>query len=238
MLRIFLRNESTALTEDQVRTIALALDLQAQRDFGRYWRGDVRCIYLAPGQSPPAGGAAILHLADEESTAGALGHHDEDGNEVPFGIVGVRTAIQYGQEPSEVASHEALELAADPHLNLTAADGHFRRLYAVEASDACQGNGYTVPVVPADAAMPVNVRVADFVLPRYFDTRTAATTPTDFRQALHGPFALGPHGYFSYLDLTNIHAGWQQDVGHDRIGPPPVDPDDRMSRRPTPGGEK
>lgn len=206
-------NESTVLTDAQVERCANACDFQAQTDFAPAWRGDVRCwfggnvnnVVIKPGQF-------ILHLLDTSDQQGALGYHDEDGNEVPHGKVFVKTAMDYGVSPSGVCSHEAMELAVDEHVNLTAMTGDGKRLYAYEVADACEGNDY-VPERSPYTDMPV----ADFVLPNWFDPQTPSTAVTDFRGALKGPFTIGPQGYMDYLDLTNLAGGWQEVVGQEHV---------------------
>jgi hypothetical protein len=216
-MHIMFVNESS-LPEATVERIATACDFQMQIDIVKAWRGDVRCLYggnvnnvvIKPGDF-------ILHLLDTSDQQGALGYHDEDGNEVPFGKVFVKTAQQYGQQPSGVCSHEAMELAIDEHVNLTAMTGDGMRLYAYEVADACQGNDY-VPTGSPYTDMPV----ADFVVPSWFDPHTPATEATDFRGALKGPFTIGPQGYMDYLDLTNLKAGWQQHVGQEHVNRAPA----------------
>lgn len=225
-------NESS-LTDQEVWRIAWACDYQARFHYRRSgWRGDVRCGFLPGGGAAviPAG-ASVMHLLDTADQAGALGYHDEDGNEVPFGRVFVKTTTQDGQQPSEVASHETLELATDPHINDTCPTADLKRLYAKEVGDPCQGNAYDVG---APEGRTTGVVVADFVLPNYFDPNTKPDAATDFRGALKGPFALGPQGYFSYVDLTNVPAGWQQAVGQERTAPVTPDRDDRLGRRSVP----
>jgi hypothetical protein len=229
-VQVYLVNESTALSDTDAFRVAWACDYQARFHYGRSgWRDDVRC-YFAPGGANakiPSGGL-ILHMLDTSDQQGALGYHDEDGNEVPFARVFVKTAQADGQQASEVASHELLEMATDPNINLTAPTGDLKRLYALEVGDPCQGNGYDVG---APEGRTTGVVVADFVTPAFFDPKTPATQTTDFRGALHGPFALGSKGYVSYVDLTNLGAGWQQQVGSERTIPVTPDRDDRLGRR-------
>lgn len=227
-MNVYLVNESSVLTDFEAGSLAIALNYQSYYQFGRAgWRSDVRCYYARGGGSAviPVGGY-ILHLLDTSDQQGALGYHDERGKEVPYARAFCKTAQEDGQHPSEVASHELLEMAVDPHINDSCLDGKATRLYAKEACDACQGNGYTIH--PTGAGPTV---VADFLLPSYFDPNTPAHESTDYRGALKGPFALGGQGYYSYLDLHNLSAGWQQQVGAERKGPGTPDRDDRLGRR-------
>jgi hypothetical protein len=215
---IYLVNESTALSDLDAWRIAWALDYQAHYHFGRSgWRSDVRCIYL------PGGGQArvplhgmILHLLDDSDTPGALGYHDEDGNDVPYAKVFVKTAIAAGDSPCEVSSHELLELAVDPNVNLSALTGDGSRLYALEVGDPVQGTGYDVGVLEGRTT---GLTVANFALPSFFDPNTKVPQ-VDFRGVLSAPFTMTPGGYMSYVDLTNVSAGWQQEFGQARSEAP------------------
>jgi hypothetical protein len=226
---VYVVNESTALNDTDAWSLSWALDYQSRFHFGRAgWRSDIRVSYVPGGGSAkiPAGGW-ILHLLDTADVQGALGYHDEDGNEVPYGRVFVKTSQSDQQQPSEVASHELLELAVDPHVNDSCLTGDGKRLYAKEVGDPCQGNGYDVG---DPEGRKTGVVVADFALPEWFDPNTKATAPTTFRGSLKGPFSLGSQGYVSFIDMANSSAGWTQQVGQEHKGPI-ADPDDRLRRR-------
>lgn len=229
-MNIYFVNESS-LTDLEAWRIAWACDYQARFHYGRSgWRSDVRCSFIPGGASAtiPAGGA-VMHLLDTADQPGALGYHDEDGNEIAYGRVFVQTTQQAGEQVSEVAAHETLELATDPHINLTAPTGDLKRLYAVEVGDPVQGNGYDLG---APEGRQVGITVCDFTLPSYYDPNTQANRPTSFRGSVKGPFALAAQGYYSFIDLTDVAAGWRQQVGQERTRPVP--PDDRLDRRTIP----
>jgi hypothetical protein len=229
-MNVYLVNESTVLSDTDAFNIAWACSYQAEYHYGRAgWRPDVRCYFLpGGGQAKIPAGGSVLHLLDTADVAGALGYHDEDGNEVPYARVFVKTTQADGQHVSEVASHELLELATDPHLNLTAPTSDLKRLYAVEVGDPVQGNGYDVG---APEGRTTGIVVADFTLPGYYDPNTAAGASTSFRGSIHGPFALAAQGYYSFIDLTNVAGGWQQQVGAEHVGPVAPDRDDRLTQR-------
>lgn len=214
-MEVYLVDQSTLISEQGAFQIAWALDRQARFQFGRQgWRSDVRCYYVNKGVKPTVlSGQMVLHLVDDITVANALGFHDEDGNEVPYAQIGVRQCQQDNDPVSEVASHELLELAVDPHVNLSALTGDGRRLYAYEVGDPCQGNAYDVLEPEGKQS---GIMVADFALPNYFDPNTAAGAKTSFRGATTGPFSLAPQGYMSFVDLTNLQAGWQEEFGEKR----------------------
>lgn len=229
MEQVVVVNESSLLDDKQAWNIAWALWYQARFQFGPAWGLDAWVTYSPGGaQAKVPAGASVLHLLDTADQPGALGYHDEDGNEVAYARVFVKTTRDDGQQESEVASHELCELLADKHVNLSALTGDGKRLYAVEVGDPCQGNPYDVG---EPEGRKTGVVVADFVLPSYFDPHTPASQPTDYRGALKGPFALGPQGYVSYIDTTKFAAGWQQQVGREHKGPVTPDRDDRLGQR-------
>jgi hypothetical protein len=228
MPTVYVVNESTLLNDTQAWSLSWALDYQARFHFGRSgWRSDARVMFVPGGANAkiPAGGW-ILHLLDTADVQGALGYHDEDNKEVPYGRVFVKTSQQDGQQPSEVASHELLEMLVDEHVNDSCLTGDSKRLYAKEVGDPCQGNGYDVG---APESRVTGVIVADFALPNWFDGNTKPDQPTTYRGSLKGPFTLGSQGYVSFIDMTNPQQGWQQSLGH--AATPRTDPDDRLVRR-------
>jgi hypothetical protein len=133
-----------------------------------------------------------------------------------------KTSQEAGLDPCEVASHECLELLCDQHVNLTAIDESASRLFAFEVGDPCQGNGYQI------GKTGESLTVADFTLPNYFVNTTPSSAKTSYRGALSGPFSIAPQGYYSYIDLNNYKAGWQQKMGAERTSIPP---EDRLIRR-------
>jgi|SRR5215469_2009465 len=220
MLTIYAVNEVQSLSEKDVFNICWAVNHQLVYHYGPFWRSDVRCVYVpkaigAP-DPPMLKGKCVLHFLETSDQQGALGYHDEDGNEVPNAKVFVQDAINGGDKPSEVASHEALELATDPHINLSALTGDGSRLYALEVGDPVQGTGYDIGN---------GITVANFALPAYFDPNTPVGHPmafpgavgnVDFKAALNAPFTLAPQGYMSYIETANFANGWQQEFGQER----------------------
>lgn len=204
---VVVRNQSTALTTIEAWNIAWALGYQVRWQMGPLWMlaADVT---LMPTAQPVPAGAWILDLLDTEEEEGALGHHDEDGNEVPFGMIGVKTAKENGVSPSEVASHEFMEMLVNPHVNATVFDSFTGRLYPREVCDAAQGGAY-------DLGAPYNrvtgMVVSDFVLPEWFDEKTPLVKATSYRGVCSGPFGLGVGGYVNFT--TTIPPSWEQQFG-------------------------
>jgi hypothetical protein len=205
-LRIHLSvmNESTVVDDDQVQTIADALQQQVNGNFHPIWGMDCRLKFVPKGQTPEPGSWWLAFL-DDSDQAGALGYHDLTPDQHPLGKVFAKTDQKYGLEASVTASHELLEMLGDPYVNLTALDHKTLRMYAYETADAVEADelGYDVN----------GVMLSDWVTPHFFD-REAANRPGikfDFQGHLSEPFSLAKGGYLSYLDLHDVKAGWQQE---------------------------
>jgi hypothetical protein len=113
-----------------------------------------------------------------------------DCPEHPLAKVFCRAAQEDDASPSEVASHELLEMVVDPQVvqNVrTVVDYATKQRVIVEVGDPVQGTGYTIG----------DTLVANFALPAYFPSLGAAGV-MDFRGVLFAPFpALTPDGYIS-----------------------------------------
>lgn len=217
-------NESTALNDVMAWRIAWSLNYWVRWQFGPLWKISAQVSFLPLTVAVPVG-SYILHLLDHIDQEGALGYHDEDGNEVAYGRVGVKTAQANGVTASEVASHECGELLADPHVNASAFDPKSGRLYAFETGDPAQGGAYDLG---APYGRTVGVMMANFVKPEWFDPNTHPDAQTDYRGLCTGPFALGSKGYVSYTET--LPPSWQQEMG-ELATPGLVDNDSRVARR-------
>jgi hypothetical protein len=105
-----------------------------------------------------------------------------------------------------VASHEVLEVLADPYGNRLLAAAHpldpgERVRYLLEVCDPCQQVSYTVNGVP----------MSDFYTPRYFDPVRNDGTRFSFTGELAYPLQVLPGGYLSYIDADD--AGLYQFTG-------------------------
>lgn len=195
--KVALVNRSTVLGDEQVKAIAAALQKQVSQDFGPAWALDCFVSPFGKGEPVPADWWQLV-FADDSDQAGALGYHELAGADRPQGFVFARTDQKYGLQSSVTASHELLEMLADPWVEAT----------ALHQRSATEGDVYSLevcdPVEDYSLGYAIDgVRVSDFVLPAYF--RDGARGPYDFRQALKLPFTLARGGYISIFDR-----GWRQ----------------------------
>jgi hypothetical protein len=111
-------NESTVLTDADVIPVVSALQQQVTNDFRPAWGLDAELTMIPQGQQAPAG-TWWLVILDDSDQAGALGYHDLTPDGLPIGKVFAASDLKFGTSWSVTASHELLEMLADPNINLT-----------------------------------------------------------------------------------------------------------------------
>jgi hypothetical protein len=201
-------NASKTLEDGAVKKAIPALQKQVARDFAPQWGVAADLVFVAANAKPPAGSWWLVIL-DDSDAAGALGYHDVTVEGLPLGKVFAASDALYGLEWTVTASHELLEMLADPAINLTAlvesefdpAQNVVTRAYAYEVCDPCEadGDGYAID----------GVLVSDFVYPSWFEPFRKKGTKFDHRGLIDAPLALRPDGYLSVLDISS-GSGWQQ----------------------------
>lgn len=178
----------------ELMRVAGALQKQATRDFGPVWEVSALVSPFASLDDVPIGYWPII-IKEDIGFAGAAGIHlDKDSQ--PFSLV------QFSAQWSLTASHECLEMLADPFGNrLIAGDsikkGQGRVEYLVEVSD---------PSEDAKFAYTVNgVLVSDFYTPHYFDPKASAGVQYSFSGAIKEPRQVLPGGYLSWHEPVSDH---------------------------------
>jgi hypothetical protein len=186
--------ETTEVSTDELHQVSSAISVQITRDFGRVWSVDASIDpFLSRAQVPA--GYWTVSIKPSDSIADA-GFHTTDSNQ-PEAFV--RYATDWGIR----ASHEVLEMLADPFGNRTTPgvhpDGSGRTVeFLVEVCDPCEGVGYDVN----------GVRLAEFFTPRYFDLMPAAGVQYSFTGAITQPRQVLPGGYLSWQDPAD-KSWWQ-----------------------------
>lgn len=183
-LTIALVNRSTVVADAAVAACAAALHTQLNRDFAPYWGVD-GVVGIARAGAVLAAGTMPLYILDDSDQAGALGYHDNDPKLGPFGRVFAKTDARFGLNWTVTASHELLELAADPFIFYMAPLNR-TSFTAVEVCDAVEAD--------ADGYVIDGVAVSDFVTPAWFGSGPG---PVDFMKRLSRPFTLRKGGYMS-----------------------------------------
>ena len=192
--QLALVSESASIEFPEVSRVAAALDKQATRDFGPIWEIRTSVHAFATLEDVPLGYWPMV-VQDDIGFPGAAGIHlDKDGQ--PFAL------IDAGESWGLTASHECLEMLADPFGNRTVAgpsikSGQGRVSYLVEVCDPSEaaGFGYTVN----------DILVSDFYAPSYFDPVAASGVRYSFTGAITEPREVLKGGYLSWQDPVSDH---------------------------------
>jgi hypothetical protein len=198
--------DTEKITPSQLTTVAAALQKQATRDFGPLWDIQANVSGFAKLEDVPTDYWPVI-VSDDINTPGAAGVH-EDKNGQPFALV------QFSDTWSLTASHETLEMLADPFGNRLVAGkspkpGQGRVNFLVEVCDPCEDQqlAYTVN----------GVTVSDFYTPHFFDPIAESNVRYSYTGALKGPRKILRGGYLSWgVPQTNE---WFQMVWFDTPKP-------------------
>ncbi len=218
-VKITIMNFSTLVTTEDLRPVADALQQQVSGEFALAWGMDAE-LWVDPadyrGVTDPrvvADTGWTLALFDDHDAllgpshplnvtyAGSNGFHDSRSFGRPFGRVFIRKAIAAATPWSLTASHELLEMLANPWLNAGVRFGDYgtadgRLMIWREVCDPCGAAGY-----PIDGIM-----VADFVHPAWFENHWRwRERPFDQMRKMDLPLQLLPEGDI-WVDRLTL--GW------------------------------
>lgn len=191
--QVALVSDTPTVNFSDVSAVAAALQKQATRDFGPIWQVNASVSAFDALESVPVDYWPVI-IRDDIDQPGAAGYHT-DGNGQPFSLV------QADDQWQLTASHETLEMLADPFGNRTIAGSPppqaprpistlQRVLYLVEVCDPCED---------AQFAYGVNgQQLSDFITPHYYDPNGASGTLYSFRGNVKGPHTVLESGYVSF----------------------------------------
>jgi hypothetical protein len=178
--------------------VAAALHRQVRQDFGPVWGIDASVSAFLEWESVPPDYARVALVDHMDS--GALGVHD-DRDGLPYALVAAH------DDWSLVASHECLEMLADPtgrqiRRGPSPIAGQGQVEFLLEICDPCQGQRwhYVIDGVP----------VSDFCTPAYYQGTGAKHERWSFRGAFDGPRTVLKDGYLLWHDPEE-HAWWRRD---------------------------
>jgi len=193
---VAITNQSTVLTDDEVKGVIPALQRQVSLDFNAYWNIDATLVFLPKDETLIAGWWQIV-IVDDPDQAGALGYHEMSAVGTPLGKVFAKLDKDNGYSWTVTLSHELLEMLGDPDID-TAKQGADGRFYALEVCDAVEADalGYKVS----------GVLVSDFVTPRWFNDYVGDDRYSFCRHVTKS-LQLAPGGYISVVDSTG---NWTQ----------------------------
>lgn len=202
-IKIAFINESTVLSDDEVKAALPALQRQVTRDFAPIWGVEADLGFLLK-TAPIPPGTWLIGIFDNSDQPGALGYHDLTQEGLPLAKVFAGTDLQYGSAWTVTASHELLEMLGDPDINLYAFSQKGMEIffYGYEVCDACEADelGYQID----------GVLVSDFVYPAWFEGfRAQGSTQFDYQNQIQSPFELLKGGYISIFDVS-YNSGFNQ----------------------------
>jgi hypothetical protein len=145
-------------------------------------------------------GDAVIYMWHPVDLVNALGYHARNFMGIPYGFVFPQVSQQLEELWTVTLSHEALEMIADPEVNLLVMGPHPGNtgrtvFFWYEMCDAVQAEVYEVDGVP----------VSNFLLPLYFTNNDEVGSRNDFLNlAPRGrplrSFGVNPGGYMGFYD--------------------------------------
>jgi hypothetical protein len=196
------------ISDEELQVAIRAINRQIAHDFEPYWSvGAALRLEGRSSENPDRmklqdmRGDAVLYLWDRVDVEDALGYHDTNNRGIPFGFVFTELSKKLGENWTVTLSHEALELIADPEVNLLVAGPHPADpektvFHWYEMCDAVQAESYKVD----------GMDVSNFLLPLYFTGEDEFEGRNDFlgrrdkeNKALRS-FGINPGGYIGFFD--------------------------------------
>jgi hypothetical protein len=196
---IVLVNQSSALSDEEVRQIAEACDTQLVEHVGPAWDilHPLRVTTKKDKTSYP------FFLVDTIPEApGALAYHFVQDNGVPAGKIGVKTTLDAGESVSGATSHEAVELQCDIFCASWSYSSRLGCLVATEACDPVQTETYKIKVSDG-----TQIEVSNFVTPTYF-TDGSQKKSLDYLGSLKETFGMTSGGYQIRMKGGKITNAW------------------------------
>jgi hypothetical protein len=184
---VALVSEESKITIGELTNVAGALSKQVSRDFGPIWQVNADVAAYQRLEDIPLDYWPII-VKDDIGDPSAAGYH-EDKHGQPFSLV------QYDSSWSLTASHECLEMLADPFGRRVVAGespvkGQGRVNFLVEVCDACEA---------ANFAYTVNgIQVSDFITPNFFDPVPSEGVRYSYSGAVKAPRQVLKDGYLSW----------------------------------------
>jgi len=235
LIRVVVLNYAGLDVEDFTDGVK-AMQHQVSADFGPVWNVEAELVEDACPKvldERQYQGHWALVLLDGCRRYGAepspvAGYHDLTTQRLPLAKVFV-DRVPKGQDWVHVASHELLEMLADPDITATVydhPDALTVRLVAREVCDPCAAYG--------DGYVARGRHVSDFVFPAWFSRGRAAGSPKRFDRSerIGRPFEIRPGGYIGVFDPAV--SAWRIDGSGDELDEP-REVGTRLERRSTAG---
>ena len=138
-------NESTVLTDAEVTPVVIALQQQVTNDFRPIWGTDAELNMVPQGHAGARWDLGTGNSRRLRSGRGTGLPRPDSRDGLPLGKIFAASDLKAGTSWSVTASHELLEMLADPNINLTAFVQNANTsgtLYAYEVCDACEDDSF------------------------------------------------------------------------------------------------
>ncbi len=205
MINVAIINSSTVVTDAQVNTLTNDLQVQISDNFSPYWGVDAKLKFFPKGSTLPHD-MYWLVIMDTSDVQGALGYHDLTAFGLPIGKIFAKDDLTNGYHWTVTASHELIEMLADPWLVLSTltpgSSNTSANVVAWELCDACEADGYGYAINGS--------LVSDFVLPSWFDYTASPQVKYDYCGHITAPLQLLSGGYTSIIIDAVVGNGWTQ----------------------------
>jgi hypothetical protein len=201
--RVAVLNRSRVVNDDEVRVAVRALQKQVRRDFTPSWGIDAEITFVAKG-SEPKQKSWWLVIEDGSDYPNVVCYHTLTSEGLPQVKVSVINAKRANWPWTMAASHDLLEMLANPSLNLTtffSKHGRTGRLYSLEICD---------PVRSPELAYEIDgVVVSNFVYPAWFESfREPGSTRFDHGGHISAAFESAKGAYMTVFDVHE-GSGWR-----------------------------
>jgi hypothetical protein len=180
---IALMDERSQVFGPPIAAVAAALQIQVSRDFAPRWGRNAKVVTVRAGRGPIAGSWLLVIL--DYAGGGALGHHFVTREGLPQAVVG---AVTSGERWPTIASHELLEMLANPWLDSCVYAPSLGQNIPCEVCDPCGRDAYHL-----NPSNPDSIRVSNFVYPSWFGSKKKGA-PYDQMGRIHRSFEVSPNG--------------------------------------------
>jgi hypothetical protein len=191
-------NESERADDRDLARVLRALQKQIDQDFFPLWGWRADLVFARRRRR-----AMQIVIKDEPDTANTPAYHFIEG--LPTTYVFTQDDDGKPIEYHSAISHEALEMIADPGVNLYAAGyyiksrRHYHAWIPYEVCDPVQDNWYAID----------GIRMSDFVVPEWFEAeRERRSMKFSFRDSVSEPFAIAKGGYVDAVVGKRIRTVW------------------------------
>lgn len=199
MTNLYVVNQSTLVTDEDVRTMTRACAHQLRYDAApAFGLAPIPVTYVSKNnlKAVAAPGSWVVSVLDDADQADALGWHTEEQGDLIYGRVFARPVLDNGGDVltqqlsvASVLSHEVLETFADPNCN-TWKDSGQGFMVAYEVADPVESDSYPVQVGKTQ------VTVSNFVTPAWFDPNARSGDRFDFLDSVSEPYEMTSGGYY------------------------------------------